>query len=62
MFHLAFDIYFSLKKKNYIMTTDSGNLCLLSLFYYEKALKCMIDVKHIQGNQNTCLLPRLPLQ
>jgi len=44
------------------MTTDNSNVCLLSLFCYEKALKCMLDFKHIQGNQNTCLLPWLPLQ
>lgn len=32
------------------MNIDSGNVCLLSLFGYEKALKCMIEFKHIQGN------------
>lgn len=40
----------------------SSILCLLTPFCYKKALKCMTDFKHIQRNQNSCLLPVFPLE
>lgn len=43
------------------MTIHSNNLCLLALFCYKKALKCMTNFKHIQENQNSCFLPVFPL-
>lgn len=34
----------------------------VTLLCCKKALKCMTDFKHIQINQNSCLLPVFPLE